>query len=229
MIRAVVFDLDDTLIDTTGLLVAPAHREAAAAMIAAGLEASLEEVAEKRIDFAKAAPVEQVDLRVAAFFGAGEEVAAAGHRAYFGRSVAELEPFSFVPAVMEALSERTLLLVTAGFEATQRKKLELAGLVDYFDAAEVVPVGGDKGVVIARLLREREIPVEATVVVGDKVDGEIEAGRRLGAWTVRVAYGEGAAGVPQGPLQRPHYTVPSIEALPAVIEDIEGSGDGPND
>ncbi len=227
MIRAIVFDLDDTLIDTTGQLVVPAHQEAAAAMIAAGLEASVQEVAEKRVDFARAAPLEEVDLRTAAFFGAKDvaAVAAAGHTAYFGRRVRSLSAWSFVPAVLEALADRTLYLVTSGFERTQRKKVELCGLGPSFEAVEVVEVGGDKGVVMARLLSN--FAFAECLVVGDRIDREIEAGRRLGTWTARVAAGEGQFATPQSAWQRPHYTIPSVEALPAVVQDIEGSDDSP--
>ncbi len=227
MIRAIVFDLDDTLIDTTGQLVVPAHQEAAAAMIAAGLEATVAEVAEKRIDFSRAAPVEEVDLRTAAFFGAKDvgAVAAAGHQAYFGRRVRSLSPWPFAAGVLEALAPRRLVLVTSGFERTQRKKLELCGLGAFFEAVEVVPVGGDKGAAMARLLEGTDLA--DCVAVGDRIDREIEAGRRLGMWTVRVAAGEGQYASPQNAWQRPHYTVPSVEALPAVIEDIEASGEEP--
>ena len=227
MIRAIVFDLDDTLIDTTGQLVVPAHQEAAAAMIAAGLEASVQEVAEKRLDFARAAPLEEVDLRTAAFFGAKDvaAVAAAGHTAYFGRRVRSLSAWPFVAGVLEGLSDRALFLVTAGFERTQRKKLELAGLERFFQGVEVVPVGGDKGVAMARMCRD--FGFDSCLAVGDRIDGEIEAGRRLGMWTARVAAGEGQYASPQNEWQRPHYTIPSVEAVPSVIEDIEAGGEGP--
>ena len=225
MIRAIVFDLDDTLIDTTGQLVVPAHQEAAAAMIAAGLEASVQDVAEKRVDFGRAAPLEEIDLRVAAFFGAAdvEAVAAAGHQAYFGRRVRSLSAWPFVEGVLTGLSDRALFLVTAGFERTQIKKIELCGLGRFFGGVEVVGVGADKGVAMARLLKDFDLA--DCVAVGDRLDGEIEAARRLGMWAVRVAAGEGQYATPQNPWQRPHYTIPSVEALPAVLADID-QGDG---
>ena len=227
MIRALVFDLDDTLIDTSGQLVVPAHQEAAAAMIAAGLEASVQEVAEKRIDFGRAAPLEEVDLRVAAFFGSAdiEAVAAAGHQAYFGRRVRSLSAWPFVEEVLSALSDRALYLVTAGNERTQRTKIELCGLGRFFADVQVVGVGGDKGVAMAGLLKDHDLA--ECLAVGDRIDGEIEAARRLGMWAVRIAAGEGQYASPQNDWQRPHYTIPSVEALPAVLADIEESGEAP--
>ncbi|MDP7133251.1 MAG: hypothetical protein QF437_22335, partial [Planctomycetota bacterium] len=43
MIKAILFDLDDTLYDCTGSLVEVARRRAARALIGAGLQMSLEE------------------------------------------------------------------------------------------------------------------------------------------------------------------------------------------
>ncbi len=227
MIEAIVFDLDDTLIDTTGQLVVPAHQEAAAAMIAAGLEGTVEARAARRMDFAKAASVEEVDHRVAAFFGARDvpAVVAAGHAAYFGRTVRSLDAWDFVPGVLEALGGLRLCMVTSGFESTQRTKLRLSGLEDAFEAIEVVPVGEDKGPAMVRVLDG--VGFDRAVAVGDRLDREIQSARRLGMWAVRIAAGEGQYAIPQNPLQRPHYTVPSVEALPAVLEDIAESGDEP--
>ncbi|MEQ1878881.1 MAG: hypothetical protein ABL958_19735, partial [Bdellovibrionia bacterium] len=46
--KAVIFDLDDTLFDTSGMCVRPALREAVAAMAATGLNATPEACAEER-------------------------------------------------------------------------------------------------------------------------------------------------------------------------------------
>ena len=51
-VKAVVFDLDDTLYDCLNQCVGPAHREAARAMVEAGAHATVEEVLEARLALA---------------------------------------------------------------------------------------------------------------------------------------------------------------------------------
>jgi putative hydrolase of the HAD superfamily len=229
-VRAVVFDLDDTLIDTSGQLLLPAHQEAAAAMVAAGLQATVEQVAQKRLDFAAAAPGPEVDLRVAHFFDCvdPEAAARAGHQAFYGRRVRSLDAIQGVHELLEELGrQRSLFLVTAGFEATQRKKVELTGLERHFEQVTVLDVlSQTKDAAFGAILEGEGLAPQEVVAVGDRIDAEIAAARRLGLWAVRVLHGEGARLTPAGPEQRPHYSVPSVLALPLVLEDIEADGGG---
>ena len=223
-IQAIVFDLDDTLIDTAGLLLEPAHVEAAAAMIQAGLAGSLEEVAGRRIELGRAHPGQSVDQATAQAFGCTDPaVVRAGHDAFYRRTVTRLDPFAEAPAVLDSLAPgRRLFLVTVGHPPTQRKKVELTGLERHFDAIRYVDIAApDKLPAIRELLADAGIEPGGAVVVGDRIDGELEAGRRLGCWTVRVDRGEGRWLRPSNRFQQPHYTIPGVEALPALIEDVE--------
>jgi len=223
-IRAVVFDLDDTLIDTTGQLLIPAHTEAAAAMISAGLPGSLEEVARKRIDLARAHPREPVDVLLARFYGVTDEaVVVAGHEAFYNRTVRSLKPFDDAVPVLESLASDGIacLCVTAGHPDTQHRKLEISGLAPHLESVCVVAPEDPKEGAIAELLRRLDLRPDETVVIGDRIDREISAARRLGCWAVRVDHGEGRFARPEAPEEQAHYTVPGVIALRAVIDDIE--------
>jgi putative hydrolase of the HAD superfamily len=225
-IEAVVFDLDDTLIDTSGQLLEPAHREAAEAMVRAGLCASVEAVARRRMELATLRPGEDLDAIVAEDFGSPGDPAliAAARKAFFERRIERLDALPEVAAVLAALraAGRRRFLVTAGHEPTQRRKLELCGLIDVFDGAGFVPSDApDKGPAIEKVLAEHGLRAESVLVVGDRLDRDVEPARRLGCWTARVDRGEGRHQRPQNRWQQPHYTIPGVEALEAVIADIE--------
>ncbi|MDP7111850.1 MAG: HAD family hydrolase [Myxococcota bacterium] len=226
-ISAVVFDLDDTLIDTTGQLLAPAHADAAAAMITAGLPGTIEDVARKRMDVARAHPGESVDLLVARLFGCTDQaIVVAGHKAFYERRVGRLEAFEDAEPVLRVLLEegRRLFLLTTGHPPTQRKKVELAGLGAWFERMVFVDINtSNKETALAELLADGGLEPSAVVVVGDRIDREIAAARKLGCWAVRVDHGEGRHASPDNPRQQPHYTIPGVQAVPAVLEDIEAS------
>ena len=80
--RAVVFDLDDTLFDTFGQCVVAAHREAARAMVAAGLRADEETVVARRLRLAGID--EDLDAAVSRMFPCDDpsRAAEAGRRAF---------------------------------------------------------------------------------------------------------------------------------------------------
>ncbi|MEE2830347.1 MAG: HAD family hydrolase [Myxococcota bacterium] len=231
---ALIFDLDDTLIDTTGQLLGPAHTEAAAAMIAAGLTGSIDEVAQARTTFARSHPGEDLERLVIECFGAGdpEAAAAAGKRAFYERSITRLDPLPEALPVLADLRARncSLFLVTLGHPATQRQKVKLAELEGCFDVVRYVDVAGDtsKEQVIAALMTEQQLSGAQTVVIGDRIDREIAAGRRLGCWTVRVERGEGQYFLPREAAEQAHYTVGNLEAIPSVLVDIEAAEAGPD-
>lgn len=224
-VQAIVFDLDDTLIDTTGLLLGPANAEAAEAMVAAGLRATREGVAAVRLDMSRGGAGQDVDLLTARRFGGGEEIARAGRDAFYRRRIESLEPLPGVPDLLLRLRrDRRIFLVTAGDPETQRRKVEIAGLAPLFDEIRCVGLRlEDKESAIRDLLATSGTEPGEAVVVGDRVDAEIEAGRRIGCWTVLVRRGEGRWLVPAGPLQRPHHTIPDPRGLVDVLAAIEGA------
>jgi len=230
-IDAVVFDLDDTLFDTTGQLMEPAHREAAQAMIDAGLEAPLEALVTLRLELGRARVGEDTNVLVAQAYGheADSPVVAAGRETYFKRRIDSLDPFPGTDPLLASLHERCkLLLMTTGDPGTQRTKVQLLGIGPWFADMVFVPLDqSDKRAALRSLLRYHKLPPERVVVVGDRLDREIEAGRRLGTWTIRMARGEGGRARPDGPLQQPHYSVDHIEAVALVLDDIDASDDAP--
>lgn len=230
-IDAVVFDLDDTLFDTTGQLMEPAHREAAQAMIDAGLEAPLEALVTMRLELGRARVGEDTNVLVAQAWGhaADSPVVEAGRSTYFKRRIESLDPFPGTLPLLSTLQDRCrLLLMTTGDPGTQRTKVHLLGIAQYFVDMVFVPLDqGNKHAAMRSLLRFHALDAGRVVVIGDRLDREIEAGRRLGTWTVRMARGEGGNAQPRGPLQQPHYSIDHIEAVALVLEDIDTGEDTP--
>ena len=198
---AVVFDLDDTLFDTLGQCVRPAQREAAAAMCAAGLRAPLEAVLALReafqgqpVDVDRLVAQTLLDGRVPA--GTVERVAAAGRRAFFARDPGPLVPHAFTAEVLAQVRRRARsVLLTAGWPATQRLKLERLGLERAFDEALFVDslAGEDKRTALAAWLAASGLLPGQVLVVGDRPQGEIAAALALGCRALRIRAGEFAA------------------------------------
>lgn len=118
---------------------------------------------------------------------------------------------------------RHVVLLCPGDAAGQAARLAAAGLDRSFDEIRFEAPGdlADRIVSLGRLIGERGLEPWQAVVIGDRLDEEIAAGRAVGAWTVRVLGGQARFASSRGELDRPHYSVGTLEALPAVIEEIE--------
>jgi FMN phosphatase YigB (HAD superfamily) len=204
-VKAVVFDLDDTLFDCLGQCVGPAHREAARAMVEAGARATVEEVLEARLALSGVEP--DVDSAVAAAFRSVQpvRVAEAGRRAFYDREPGPLVPFAFTPEVLRRVRAvcRTVLL-TLGHPPTQQRKVASLGLASAFDEILHDDVFGRRGKeeVLRAWLRAKGLEPREVLVVGDRADGEIAAATRLGMHALRIRGGEFAVrptppGVPE--------------------------------
>jgi FMN phosphatase YigB (HAD superfamily) len=192
--KAVVFDLDDTLFDCLGQCVAPAHREAAQAMVEAGARATVEEVLETRLALA-GMPGLDLDDAVAASFRSQNpvRVAEAGRRAFYDREPGGLTLFPHAADVLARVRgvARTVLLTT-GHPETQRKKIAALGLSDAFDEVLLDDVFGrsSKEERLRELLERTGLAPPDVLVVGDRVDSEIAAASRIGMRALRVRGGE---------------------------------------
>jgi putative hydrolase of the HAD superfamily len=198
-VRAVVFDLDDTLYDCWRRCVLPAHREAARAMVAAGLGAPEEEVARRRRLLAGIE--EDLDAVVARSFPCSDpvRVAQAGRRAFFVRDPGPLAPHPFAREILAAVrtTARTVLL-TSGDPATQRRKLDRLRLSDAFDEVLLDDIvegtrRPSKREMLERFLHRAGLAPREVLVVGDRPGAEIRAAQEIGCPALRIRAGEFAA------------------------------------
>jgi HAD superfamily hydrolase (TIGR01509 family) len=201
-VRAVVFDLDDTLFDCWTQCVGPAHREAAKAMVEAGAKASEQEVLDARLSLGG---IERdVDDAVAAAFRSPSplRVAEAGRRAFYDRDPGPLSPFPFARETLARVRERArVVLLTTGHPPTQQKKVAALGLADAFDEIVIDDVFAHHGKeeMLRVWLARSGFQASEVLVVGDRPDAEIAAARRLGLRALRVRGGEfGARPTPPG-------------------------------
>jgi len=117
---AVIFDLDDTLIDTHGVLLPDALRRVAEAV---GVDVARLDARGKRIEEVLA-PLGDVD----------PERRAAAARAWYSPEVPPLKPLPGARALLASLRGRVRLhLVTRGDPARQTRKIERSGLRAFFD------------------------------------------------------------------------------------------------
>jgi len=173
--KAVVFDLDDTLIDTRGCLVPEALARVARA---AGVPRERLDAAGKSIDevLRPAGPL-------------SEAVRAAAAAAWYSPDVPRLAPVPGALDLLQCLAGITrLFLLTRGDPVRQQRKIDRAGLRDRFEAVIVRPIeatGTKRDDLLAILDRCRIQPHEC-LVVGDDEHDEIFHARALGCDAVRV-------------------------------------------
>ena len=208
-IRAVVFDLDDTLYDCLRQCVAPAHREAAKAMVEAGLKATPDEVLEARLALSGVHALDLDDAVAATFRSVNPlRVAEAGRRAFYERDPGPLEPYPFArDVVAKTRSVAKAVLLSTGHPATQRKKIEALGLASAFDEILLddvfdVSMKPSKEDALSTWLSRSGFAPGEVLVVGDRPDSEIAAALRLGMRALRIRGGELASratppGVPE--------------------------------
>src|SRR5438270_2024836 len=189
LIRCVIFDLDDTLYDCLGQRVRPAHRHAAEAMVAAGLNGTVEDVYHARLRAFHVDPMlRHIDAEVVRHFGATdpEAVSRAAHDAYFNCPVGKLTLFRGTLPLLHFLhrSDVRIFITTFGEVETQHAKVKALGLdrepaiekIYYADRAKRVT----KESAFRQIQSETGIPAEQILVVGDRPMSEIRAAKTLG-------------------------------------------------
>lgn len=195
---AVIFDLDDTLLDTTRYLVEPALEEACTAMLASGLTGKLEEC---KMHFRQAQKEGHSDLfaqtvrRAGVSLGAEpQSVQAAGEKAFYGRTIKE--KIDLMPGARELLEDlaqdHRLFLVTAGVESTQQQKVTQLKVDHLFEDIFYISILRDerKQHAFQKILHKTQLPAQSHLSVGNRLDQEIVDANNLGMRSCWLRYGE---------------------------------------
>ncbi len=224
-IQALVFDLDDTLMDTFGTLIPEAHRQACLSMQKAGLDVPLEALVKKRWELIEAHPRAEINALLAEYYGCHEkQVIQAGIDTYFNPDFERLEPFPGVPEMLLNLAnDYTLFLLTSGIPAAQQRKVKALNLAPLFKDVLYAPLHQEQAKLHAlkSLCKDYDLKPEQLAVIGDRITNEILAGNQLGCFTLWIQQGECLGIVPETPEETPDATTSTILEVPKILAQLK--------
>ncbi len=230
-LKAVVFDLDDTLYDCAGSLLEESRQRAARVLVEAGLPMAEPDAVRLQRELSNShGPNFLVFDEIARRYALDDEVIARAYRAYNSDEVGLIQPFPDVLPTLRELRGRDVLcfLLTSGLYRRQTTKIERLGLREAFD--DIVVNDVERGEVLSEslrfLLHKHSVQPEETLVVGDRPQEEIHAGNRLGAVTAQMMHGRFSAFQPRDATERPHYRIAHVFQVPTLVHLI-GTGKSP--
>ncbi len=222
-LRAVVFDLDDTLYDCTGTLVGASRRRAAQVLVKAGLPMSVEEALTLQQELA-ASEGQQFRFfdEMARRYELGEDVIDEAYRAYNSDEVGDIVPFPDVKPTLKYLRSQGILcfLLTSGLHRRQSTKIRKLGLRNAFDEIAINDTerGELMGESLRYLLARHRLRPEEALVVGDRPPEEIRVGNDLGAATAQMLHGRFISFEPRDAAEKPLYRITRIFQVPTLLK-----------
>lgn len=192
----VIFDLDDTLIDTSGSIVPLRLKYALEKMILSGLILeNPEEQLKKLFQMnSEAVSAKQALEKFLIFHGVKEkffDIAVSAVYDEFDPSI-KVRPRKGANKILNILKKNhQLALVSVGKEAFQMQKLKNAGIdFSLFSIIEIVQ-NENKKPAYNKIIEELNQKAENTLVCGDKVAVDLLPAKELSCITVHMLYGRG--------------------------------------
>ncbi|MFH1978298.1 MAG: YvcK family protein [Candidatus Aenigmatarchaeota archaeon] len=222
-IKAIIFDLDDTLYDCYGTLADSARMRAAEAMVNAGLQVSKQEIYEAEKEIAKSFQPDLFTELKNKFNITDDKILEAGKKAYNSDDVQDIKPFEGAIEVLDELKkECKLILLTTGVHSRQEKKIKALGLGDKFDHIIIndIEVGHTKREHFIEVLSNLELDPRQIVCFGDNPFSEIEIANNLGITSIRMLHGRFKGASPTD-MAKSDYEITNVKELPDLIRKID--------
>ncbi len=198
MIKGVLFDLDDTLYDSSSF-ANRARNEAIKRMIDAGLNTTEEKAKEilKKIIYQKGSNYNKhFDDLVKAVMGRYDpKIITMGIITYHNVKFALLRPYPETIKTLIQLKKMNLKLgvLTDGLTIKQWEKLIRLGIADFFDVvitSEEYGLGKPNLEFYEYALKKMDLKPEEVVYVGDRVDRDIIPSIEIGMYPIRIKLGK---------------------------------------
>lgn len=212
MIKAIAIDLDDTLLDTSGLLAPRATQDAFVYLINNGLRLNLDECETQRIELIKTISHRDAFEKMAKEYG-DENTA---------KVVPETIRLFYEPLIpphlplLEGARENIdylktryeLYLVTAGTESAQLNKIKALGITDDFKKIFVVNslLKKRKKEAFSEILKMHTLAPTELLCIGNSISSEIADALEIEALTCYFEYGENRGEISRLP-RKPHFHI----------------------
>lgn len=219
-----IFDLDDTLIETTSFLTQMKLEKALDAMIDSGLKVKDTFTANRMLQrmnlgakSTKNAVMEFVEL-------------CGGDQSHFRVAYDEIQkvdldsyPIERDEEIIELLEElkqdHMLAIVTRGDKEVQKAKLLAFGLSETLFCETIITPFFDKGDHYAHLSKKYETQASQMMVIGDRIDVDLKDAKKMGAHTVHIRKGRGANYEPRKDIV--DFTIYDLGELRQILENQE--------
>ena len=193
-IKAIIFDLDDTLYDCSGTLVVRGRRQVAKT-IARLINSSKEEAYSLQLEMEEKYGVKaNIYEKIASHYHLPGTYAQELLEEFIHVEISNIILFSDVIDTLMQLKSKgyRLLLVTSGDMEIQRKKIDVLGLNNrYFDDIVITERNKNqlKKACFQEIMKRYNLQAEEVICVGDKIDDELTASKSLGMVTVMFEHG----------------------------------------
>ena len=190
-VKAIIFDLDDTLYDCSGTLVLK-RKKLAAKIISKAIKYSEAEALKLQLELEdRLGPKADIAREIASLHNLPEEFCKEMTNAI---NTLDVEGAVLFPDIMDSINELRnigykLFLVTFGNREMQKKKINTLGLESAFDEIIITENPRGKEKCFKEILTKYGLKPEQVLCVGDKIKDEIEVGKRLGMSTALMKHG----------------------------------------
>lgn len=222
--QAWIFDLDDTLLDTSGELVPSAMLRAFEFLLAQRLLPSLEE-GKRRWSYWRTHK-SGVHLFRALLDSLEEtqqqDMAEQAYRIFRTPQLPEsLEPRPGGREILEKASQKfPLFLVTQGDIDTQMQKVERLGIISFFRHVYYIDpfANENKRKAFAAILSHYNLSPQRVLSIGNRLDNEIALSKILGMQTCYVRHGEHRFETPATAEQIPDFEITDLFDLMKILD-----------
>lgn len=212
MIKVIAFDLDDTLLDTSGLLAPKFALATFQFMVQNGLKLSVEECEEIRKELVKTVSHREVFEKLAHEHGTKETIdnlpEIIDH--FYNPTLPDQLPL--MPGARENIdylkNKYVLYLVTAGAKTSQLSKAFAMGIVKDFKKVIVVNslIKHRKTDAFLQILKDEQIQPNELLCVGNSLVSEIVDAINIGAIACHFDHGESRGSV-ENLSRKPHFYI----------------------
>jgi len=233
MIKAIIFDLDDTLYDCTNRLAKASIYDACKAAIKAGLPVKPEDLDKftEKIYKRKIKEILSFKECIRDFVeelvkdrALAEKIINEAKSAYYNdTNVGNIALFPGAKEMLLRLKKKyKLFLVTLGNIGRQKAKIKKLGIENMFDKILYIRYfsGIRKKEDFKKIAYDCGLAPEEIAVIGDRIDSEIEDAKQLGMRTILCRTGEHAKLKPENDFEKPDFTVKDIAEVEKIIENL---------
>lgn len=226
----IIFDLDDTLIDTTGSITPLKLEQALAKMREAGLEVGDPEKALetlKRLDGASESAAQTIK-EFLEMIDADQKYFEIGQREVYGPLSPDTPVFPLEQA-LEVLEELRvcypLALVSMGKPEQQLLKLKNAGIDSTIFSKIIISEEQDKKPHYKTILEELGFSPSQTWVCGDRIRRDLSPAKELGCKTVQMQWGRGLVSGLLEPSADVDFRIQNLSQIKDILNDKQQSNE----